>query len=267
MPLFAILLAFLLVVPAALFADEPDSLAQEPAFESIALPRQSAYNGGKGLTFGLGVGVFDPAHDCDCMGSWQVQMEYFYLDWLSGGGNVRFFGGNLDNDEMVVYQRFSLHLRTHAVFNSLDLYMGPIFGLENTNISEFRDQVTHRSDHGKRVAWFDSESEPDSTKSQEDCVRNFAMEGFSVGLSFGAGYNVSRLFGVTLGSLVEYNFRKDFLVSVIPGVAFNLREVWPWAKRSLRSTWISFEIGGQKAFNRDVEDWANSYFLGFLVGA
>ena len=261
MPLFAILLAILLFSPAALLADEPDSLAQEPEFESIALPGQSAYNG-KGLTFGMGLGLFDPAQDCDCMGSWQVQLEFFYLDWLSAGGNVRFFGGDFDNDAMVVYQRFSLHFRMHTVLNSLDLYMGPVLGLETTDISEFREQVTGESERFKNSGFAQ-----DTTNSQESCARTFSMDGFSAGLSFGGGFNVSRYFGLTTGFQLEYNFRNDVMFAFVPGIAFNLREVWPWTHRNLRSAWVSFEIGGQKYLTRHVETWSNTVFLGIVLGA
>ena len=242
-------------------ADKPDSLAQEQKFESIALPGQTAYNG-KGLTFGMGVGVFDPAHNCDCMGSWQVQMEFFYLDWLSAGGNVRFFGGDFNNDAMVVYQRFSVHFRMHTVLKSLDLYMGPFLGLENTDISEFRDQVTNKSNHEKNSGLGQK-----SSKSKESCARTFSMDGFSAGMSFGGGYNVSRYFGLTTGFMFEYNFRKDVMLAFSPGVAFNLREVWPWATRTLRTSWISFEIGGQKYLTRHVDTWSNTFFLGLVLGA
>jgi hypothetical protein len=95
----------------------------------------------------------------------------------------------------------------------------------------------------------------------------FTLDGFSIGLGLGAGYKLSRLFGVTGEVQVDYNFSKEVLLSVMPGVAFNLREVWPWAKRTLSSTWISFEIGGLKTFNRGIDGWSNTYFLGIQFGA
>ena len=266
-----LIIAFLLLSPAALIADETDTLSSEPLpqkeYVSIALPGQTAYNG-VGLTFGMGFGVFAPAHDCDCMGSWQVQMEYFYLDWLSAGGNVRFFGGDLDSDVMVMYQRYNVNVRVHKAFNSLDLYVGPILGFENTSFSEFRKQVSHKSSVKKTHWWKKSGlAQLDSSETDELCESAFSLSGFSVGASLGTGYNVSRLFGLTLGSQIEYNFRKDVLVSVVPGVAFNLRGVWPWATRTLRSTWVSFEVGGQKYLNRKVNNWSNTFFLGIVLGA
>ena len=78
---------------------------------------------------------------------------------------------------------------------------------------------------------------------------------------------MSRLFAVTGLVQIEYNFSKDVMLSLVPGVAFNLLEVWPWAKGVLRSTWISFEVGGQRYVHGGVEGWSNTFFMGLQLGA
>lgn len=252
-----------------------DSVEQHVSEEyaSVPLPGHSAYMG-KGISFGMGFGVYDPLSECDCMGAWQVQTEYFYTDWLSGGGSVRFFGGDLDRDVMVMYQRYSINVRFHKALEKFDLYAEPFLGFENTSISSFRKQVRGQKVPKQQRYWWeepekdDGEGETDSTEVEDDdCQRLFTLDGFSVGLALGGGYNLSRLFGLTGEVHVEYNFSKEILLNVVPGVAFNLREVWPWAKRTLRSTWISFEIGGQKTFNQDIDGWSNTFFLGIQFGA
>lgn len=267
-----LLIAFVFGLSAAYAEDSVEQHVSEE-YESVPLPGHSAYMG-KGISFGMGFGVYDPLSECDCMGAWQVQTEYFYTDWLSGGGSVRFFGGDLDRDVMVMYQRYRINVRFHKASEKFDLYAEPFLGLENTNISAFRKQVRGQKVPKHQRYWWeepekdDDEGEADSTEVEEDdCQRLFTLDGFSVGLALGGGYNLSRLFGLTGEVHVEYNFSKELLLNVMPGVAFNLREVWPWAKRTLSSTWISFEIGGLKTFNRGIDGWSNTFFLGIQFGA
>lgn len=269
MPFLFLLIALVFGSSVAFAADDVDQHVSE-GYESIPLPMQTAYMG-VGLSFGLGLGVYDPLEECDCMGAWQAQLEYFYTDWLSGGVDVRFFGGDLDRDAMIIYQRYRLNVRFHLASEKYDLYVEPFMGLENTDISAIRKQVRGKKTPERHYWWEDSDSdedEEDSVRVENDaCQRLFSLDGFSVGLGLGGGFKLSRLFGLTGGVHVDYTFSKEVLLSVVPGVAFNLREVWPWAKRTLRSTWISFEIGGQKTFNRDIDGFSNTYFLGFQIGA
>ena len=64
--------------------DSSDSLQR---VSDVPLSKQSAYTG-KGFTVGIGMGVFDATSECDCMGIWQGQLEYFYAPWFSGGIGV-----------------------------------------------------------------------------------------------------------------------------------------------------------------------------------
>lgn len=275
MPFFLVIILFLFFTPVALLADE-DFLDYSNAPMSIALPGQSAYTG-VGLSVGLGGGIFSPIGDCDCMGSWQAQLEYFYSDWLSGGLEARFFGGDLDRDVMLIYQRYILNVRFHRPDDKYDFFVGPFLGFETTDISAFRKQVsgkkTSTKTDKKRYWWQEKDEEEDLTDStdvdtdDDDCQKIFAMDGFTIGLAAGVGYNLSKYFAVTGLVQAEYNFSDDVILNIVPGIAFNLREIWPWAKRTLRSNWISFEIGGQKSFNRGVEGWSNTFFLGLQLGA
>ena len=272
---FLFLLIALVFGSSAVFAAEAvDSLESQNKLSEIStvpLPGQTAYME-QGLSFGMGFGVYDPLEECDCMGAWQVQLEYFYSDWISGGADVRYFGGDLDRDAMVMYQRYRLNVRLHLPSDEFDLFVEPFMGLENTSISAFRKQVHGKNREGKRHYWWDDSEDEEVVDSLEvnendNCQRLFSLDGFSIGLGIGGGLNLNRLFGLTGGVHMEYNFSKEFLLSIVPGVAFNLREVWPWAKRTLRSSWISFEIGGQKTFNRGIEEFSNTYFIGFQIGA
>jgi len=256
-----------------------DSIVK-PKSKNIPLPRQTAYTG-KGLSIGIGAGVYNPTEDCDCMGIWQGQLEYFYKEWVSLSIDVRFFGGDLDSDVMVMYQRYRLNLRFHKAWEKLALFVEPVLGFENTSISEFRDEIRH---HGKQQtettakkdsipSWVASAMGDTLTKDttkvveeDEPCERMLSLDGFSVGVGAGVGFNLSRLWGLTGNILFEYNFSRTMQLSLVPGVAFNLREVWPWAKKNLLSTWISLEFGAQRYFNKGVGEWSNYGFLGFQLG-
>lgn len=258
-----LVLVLLLVAPSALFAEEADT----PKRSSVALPGQSAYIG-EGLSLGLAVGVFNPIEDCDCMGSWQGQLEFFYKKWVSGSFEVRFFGGDLDSDVMLMFQRYRINVRLHQPFERLSLFEGLFLGLENLSIAEFKSQVQGEESSHRHRWWNGHESEDaDSVDKDDHCREYFAMDGFSVGLAVGGGYNVSRYFALTSMVQAEYNFSDRVLLSVVPGVAFNLWQAWAWAKQALRSTWISFEVGGQRYVSGGVKGWSNTFFLGIQFGA
>lgn len=250
--------------------------------KNIPLPRQTAYTG-KGLSIGFGAGIFNPTEDCDCMGVWQGQLEYFYADWISAGIDGRFFGGDLDSDVMVMYQRYRTNVRFHKAWNNLDLFVEQVFSFENTSISELRDQLESRGRYSEKVTAdsasvdvdgaesveispADSSSEEFQKRHKESCERMLSLDGFSIGLGAGFGLNVSRLWGFTGSALFEYNFSNVMELSLVPGVAFNLREVWPWARKNLLSMWIVGEFGLQRYFNRGVGEWSNYGLLGFQLG-
>jgi hypothetical protein len=106
----------------------------------------------------------------------------------------------------------------------------------------------------------------DSVKYLEDCEKLFKLDGFSGGVELGVGWRFTRLFGVTGDFLYEYNFSGAHLLTLSPGFAFSLKDVWPWANRTLASLWISVEASFQRYFNRGVPDWASTGFLGLQVG-
>ena len=230
---------------------EEEPAVQEPR-KNIPLPRQTAYIG-QGLSVGIAAGVYEPTLDCDCMGIWQVQVEFFYSDWISGGGDVRYFGGTLDKSSMLMYQRYRLNARFHKKWETLDVYAEPVFGFETTSISEFRDQVG------------DDESTDRTPEPLTECEKMFSLDGFSVGLGGGAGWKPFSFLGFTGSVMLEYGFSKSLLLSITPGLAFNVMDFWPWGRKNLRSIWISAEFGTQRYFNRGVSDWSMHGILGIQL--
>ena len=263
---------------------------------NIPLPHQSAYLG-EGLSVGIGAGLLNPSKECDCLGVWQGQFEYHYKKYITGGLDVRFFGGTLDRDVMLMYQRYRLNARLHKRFLGADYYVSAILGLETTDLSEFRKELREgiRKKHSDnsdsssvvetsaRVAMLkddpsdgdsDDESEEeseegstvDSLANERNCEKMFSLDGFTLGFEFGMGVVLSKYIGVVGSASYEFNLSWAQLVTFTPGIAFNLREVWPWAGRNLRSTWISFELVFQRYFNRNVNEWAIAGFVGLQFG-
>lgn len=272
----------------------PDTaeLKQNKDCYNIPLPHQSAFLG-KGFSVGIGAGLFNASKDCDCLGVWQGQLEFHYKDYITGGFDVRFFGGTLDRDVMLLYQRYRLNTRFHKSFAGADFYIAALLGLESTDLSEFRKEIregVHKdnpSDSGSVTslnsndgAVADPSAEPvdddgnqnstGNTSSSSDkgrnCEKMFSLDGFTLGVEVGMGVVLSRYFGLIGGASYEFNFSWTQLVTFTPGIAFNLHEVWPWANKNLRSTWISFEMVFQRYFNRDVNEWALAGFLGLQFG-
>ena len=238
---------------------------------NIALPHQSAYIA-KGVSVGLGGGVYNPTDECDCLGLWQGQGEFFYLPWLSAGLDVRFFGGDLDSQIMVLYQRYRMNGKVHFSASKFDIYLSTVLGLESTDLSEIRREFREGD---KWVAPWDkstedADDEEDGIDSLDikatDCEKLFSLDGVSVGLDLGFGINLTELWAFTGSVGYEYNFSKAQLLSLTPGLALNFTKVWNWGQKNLRSFWISFEFLFQRAFNRGVEHWGSAGFLGLQMG-
>ncbi len=272
----------------------PDSSHKKRKREyNVPLPHQSAYLR-EGLSVGIGAGLFNPSQDCDCLGVWEGQFEYHYRKYITGGLDVRFFGGTLDRDVMLLYQRYRLNGRLHKVFPGADFYISAMLGLETTDLSEFRKELRHglrkkQSDNsdggdsdgsasngsgdelddgssGEVVEDGESTDVQDSSALDKNCEKMFSLDGFTLGFEIGLGVVMTRYIGLTGSASYEFNFSWAQLVTISPGLAFNLREVWPWAKKNLRSTWISFEMVFQRYFNRDVNEWSVAGFIGLQFG-
>ncbi len=249
----------------------PESSRNEQKSKSynIPLPRQSAFLG-EGISVGIGAGLFNASKDCDCLGVWQGQLEYHYKDYITGGFDVRFFGGTLDRDVMLMYQRYRLNTRIHKSFSWIDFYASALFGLETTDLSEFRKELKEgvQKDGASGDASDDVSGDEgaDSTAVERNCEKMFSLDGFTLGFEVGMGVIVGPYLGFVGSAAYEFNFSWTQLVTFSPGIAFNLHEVWPWANKNLRSTWISFEMVFQRYFNRDVMEWAVAGFLGLQFG-
>ena len=234
---------------------------------NIPLPRQGAYTG-RGMSAGLAGGVFDPTENCDCLGVWQAQGDFLYFPWLSGGIDVRFLGGDLDSDVMVMYQRYRISAKAFFAGEKFALYLSPVLGLENTSISEFRKELHGHGYEERELQGLNvKDSVGDSVVvDRKSCEKMFSLDGFSVGVELGGGVTLGRYFGLTGSALYEYNFVEAQQLTLTPGLAFDLRQVWDWPREKMRSMWLSFEVGFQRYFNRGVDSWSKSAVIGIQLG-
>lgn len=244
---------FLAILASSVFADNVN----------VPLPRQGAF-AGKGMSVGLAGGVFDPGGDCDCLGVWQAQGDFLYFSWLSAGLDVRFFGGDLDKDVVLMYQRYRMSAKAFLHGQSFAVYLSPVLGLENTSLSEFRKEwnegVSRKDDYGAKA-------DADSLEIvRSDCENMFSLDGFTIGAELGGGVTLGRYFGFTGSALYEYNFESAQQLTLTPGIAFDMRRVWGWASNKLLSMWVSVEVSFVRYFNRNVDSWARSGVFGVQLG-
>ena len=263
LPVF-VRLAIILLLAGLSFVCAEENVVSQPAVKDIPLPRQSAYTG-KGFTMGLGMGVFDPSDKCDCLGLWQGQADYFYTPWFSGGAEIRFFGGEMDSESSILYSRYRLFGKFHLTISSFSLYLSPIVGLESTDLSELRQEWRNRSSKDEDLEMEGSQDTTEATTATV-CEKMFSLDGFTAGLEFGMGYAFPKYLGIFGSVHYEHNFSRSQLLTLTPGLGFNMRSVWDWAQKNTYSLWFTVEGGFQRYFNRGVPDWSKSLIFGFTLG-
>ena len=204
----------------------PAAQAAPPKARSIPLPNQSEYLQ-SGLQAGLGAGNVWRA-GCQTRFQWQGGAEYSYSERISGGASFRMFGGNIDSSQSLVYSRYFMHARAHfQPSNEVDLYIGPVLGLDNANFQAIRDNL-------RRV-------DTVTTAAQTTCQEAFDVGGVGVGWDAGVGWMPFQLVGFTAANTLEVNSRKDVRITIALGTSFNVREVWERLQTNLQSAWIHLD--------------------------
>jgi hypothetical protein len=224
------------------------------AAEDVPLPKQSAYTG-EGLAMGLAVGVFNPSgEECNCIGMWQAHVDYFYLPYLSGGLDIRIYGGDIDSRSMILYQRYQMHVRFYKnLLQNLVVFGAPLIGFETTDLQAITKNI--------------ATGDPTSVNLDQDiCTESFALNGFSMGAEFGAGYKMNKDFGLLGGALYEFNFSDFHYVALSLGVAFNIRNHSQRLTEGMFSSWISFEVQWQRYIGEGDGSWSETFLLGLFFG-
>lgn len=224
------------------------------AMDDIPTPKQSAYTS-QGLLLGLGLGVFQPSgSECNCIVTWQGHVDFFYLPFLSAGFNIRFFGGDIDDHSTILYQRYEIHSRVYKkLTDKLVLFGSPLIGFETTDLQAIQKNIIEGT-----VA--------EESLKEDACIESFSLNGFSLGLEAGAGLKIVEDWGFTSDFTYEYNFSSFHYISFSVGAAFNLRNHLDRLKKSMFSTWLSFEVQSQRYFGGSDAFWSQAYFLGISFG-
>ena len=227
------------------FAADPTSYTPKKLL-TIPLPRQSEY-ATQGLQTGMGLGAVERS-GCQTRFEWQGATDYSYTPRISGGGAVRLFGGSINSKYSLVYSRMFVESRFHFLIDStLDLYVGPVLGLDNANFQSIRSMIN-------------SPTTVD-TASDQYCQEAFDMNGPSISWDAGLGWKINQSVGLTASNSVSVNFQEKFLISFSLGLAYNARPLLDRFTKNLGGVWLHLEW--VPSFTIPKTSLENSFVLGF----
>jgi len=159
------------------------------------------------------------------------------------------FGGNIDNSHALIFTRYLLDAKYHIrATPGLDVYIGPILGIDNTNIEAIRKDF--------RATTNDADS--------NSCSTAFDVNGPSIGWDAGAGWLIHPYWGITGSNSAEINLQNNIRVSFSLGLAFNLLPQWQRLQDNLSAAWV--HLDWIKAFTVRSGGSENSILLGVSTG-
>lgn len=177
----------------------------------------------------------------DPLFQWQGEIGYFYTEWFSGGMGFRINAGSPADSQQTVENRYFLMARFHKAWPRAAAHIGMRLGVDDVNFSI-------RS--GDSLALQNSLSETNA----------------GVGLSFGAGWKVSRYVGLTLGermdvSLVRQSARSphrglNFLTQ--PGLALDLVRIRPSLGENVKALYLLTELQFEQTLP-EVGPWTRQF--------
>jgi hypothetical protein len=228
------------------------AFASSYADGGIPLPHQSA-NQPKGINVGLGFGGLSPSgKSCKNMGVWQGMAEYFYTERISAGWAIKMYGGNLDQEYALIYQRYHIHARMHfPISKNFSFYVSPIIGFETTDLSKIRENQ-------------DDEASATSVDTDESaqCSDEYSLNGFSAGIDLGMGWKFAPNWGLVSGFNYDYNSSPVSQLSFTGGIAYNLRNSFGFLEKNFLGTWLSLELVVHHYLGTDITSWGKSLLLG-----
>lgn len=220
---------------------------------TIPLPRQTLYLA-RGLGGGVGLGKVG-RNGCQSMSVWQVQGEYAYSPSLSGGANMKIYGGNVDTSVSIVYQRYYVHGKFHHASSRYDLYLGPVFGFDNTNLKTMRQEIGGIGDGG---------DEGDTTATASACADMYGAQGVSLGYEAGMGALLHPDWGMMVGHSFDLTTGSDAQFAVSLALAFNLWNHWERLRENLQGSWVVLEWNANLSLSSTTP--LNSVVLGITLG-
>lgn len=229
--------------------DSPLPSEEEVIPGGIPLSRALVYSG-KGLVFGLGFGGLSPmGGEKRYLAAWNGTLEYFYTPWISGGGGVWIYGGDVDSHTMILYSRYRIHSHFHwQPFQRLDVYAGPLLWFESTDIEKFGETDDFGEEKWSSV--YDDAPE---------------QNGFALGIEGGFGISLPKNFGFFFEATFEKSFSEDLLCALSIGLAYDLWHLSEFLKENLQAMWLSFEVTSRRYLYGEWERTGYYFLLGLGV--
>ena len=222
----------------------------------ILLPRETSYQM-QGFGVGIGGGALSPSgKKCKALALWQGTLEYYYARYVSAGVSVRMYGGNIDDDISMIYQRYHSHVRLHyLVTPQWSLYLEPSLGFELTSLE------TIRGKNGDE----DASEESEIVETSEGCENEYTLDGFSSGLALGTGYALSESWSVNGAAGYEHNWSGVGQMTLAFGVGFNLRNNVEYLRNNVLGTWIALETVVHRYFFNETGELGVAVMLAFIL--
>lgn len=244
---------------AVLLADEGNSVqttGRKLADGGILLPRESSYQG-KGFGVGIGGGsLFPSGKKCKALAQWQGTGEYAYSQYVSAGVSVRMYGGNIDDEISIIYQRYHSHVRLHYLVNpNWVLFAEPAFGFESTSLDEIR---------GKNSSGTSFATEEEVNKAV-GCDNEYSLDGASGAFTLGSGFALSESWSVNGAAGYEQSWSGVGQLSISLGFGFNLRNNVDYLKRNVLGAWIAFEMVARRYFSNETGDWGVANMIALIL--
>lgn len=248
MKAFAVLF-FVFILGIHSFANSPKEI---PA-GGIPLPGQLSYTG-EGIQIGLALGMIQPlSGDDEFLAAWSGAFEYFYASFLSGGGNVWIYGGDLDSETMILYARYQVHVRFHYMVNSrVSLYFSPMMWFENTEIDEIQEDIS-----GKDDEYIDEDAGDKKAYELAPEQRGFAIAG-----ELGFGVRLIGGLGFVGSSSIEKSFLTSSLLNFSAGFSYDIRQHFRFLQENFLGMHLSFETTFRRFLDSDWDNYANYWVLG-----
>lgn len=233
----------------------PFAQAAEVPKGGVPLPGQLSYTG-VGLSVGLSFGMTDPvaSEQDDYLFAWNGALEYFYTKYFSGGFSIWIYGGDMDSDHLVIYNRYRLHGRFHFMpFKNFSVFAAPLFWFETTDIEEIHEDIKDGEVYEGDSLYLRSEDSPPD------------QSGASAGLEVGFGWRLPYNFGLFGGSAYEHSFSTSPLISYSLGFGYDIRALSKSLQEDFWGMWVTLEFSRRRYLDDSWTHWGTHFLLGLNV--
>ncbi|MFA6835799.1 MAG: hypothetical protein WCR04_05285 [Fibrobacteraceae bacterium] len=253
---FLLIFVFAFLLLPQVFAADGAVSSKKLVDGGIPLPRETSYQE-RGAGVGLAVGgLFPSGEKCKNLFQWQGTGEFYYWPNISAGADIRMYGGNIDKEYAMIFQRYHVYGRYHVLMSpNWSVYVNPSFGFESTDLSKIRDDSNDNS------FGLDEESQSEIT----GCDDEYSLDGFSTGMEIGSGWVFLPDWGTFSALGLDYSSAGVGQLSFYLGLSFNIRNHWNYLKEDFLGSWISLEFIAHHYFTDEKTSWGEAILLAFVL--